>query len=253
MYSFGWCSGIENAARLREAGFDYIECAVTRLNLENQQEYAKVLSQYVDSPLPVHAFNVFFPGDLKIIGPDIDEIRISRYVAQTAEALNRIGAKIAVLGSGRSRQIPDGWLKERAEEQFVQLLERVADEFTGTGVVLAIEPLNRQECNFINSVAEASRFAQWINKDTIRILADFYHMEVDNEPLAALLEHKNWLAHIHVADTGRFSPGTGVYPYDEFANYLTQAGYKGMISAECTVRENSEFADSLAFLKKKFY
>ncbi|MFC5652963.1 sugar phosphate isomerase/epimerase family protein [Paenibacillus solisilvae] len=252
MVSFGWCRGIEDAARLQAAGYDYIECTVTGLQLENQQEHAKLLAQYADSPLPVQAVNIFFPGDLLIVGPTIDENRLSRYVAKTAEALHKIGTKIAVLGSGRSRQIPEGWSAARAEEQFVKLLERVADEFTGTGVVLAIEPLNRQECNFINSVAEASRFAKWLNRDTIRILADFYHMEMDQEPLETMLEHKDWLAHIHVADTGRLSPGTGTYPYDEFAKYLTQAGYNGRISAECTVKENSEFDGSLAFLKKKF-
>jgi sugar phosphate isomerase/epimerase len=195
---------------------------------------------------------LFFPADLKIVGPDVNQYRIERYVAKAAEALSRIGAKVAVLGSGRSRRIPEEIEKEKADQQFLWTLERIANEFTGTGVVLAIEPLNRKETNLINSVAEGSRFAQMINQDEIRVLADLHHMELENEPFETLIEHKSWLTHIHVADTGRFSPGSGQYSYDEFAANLKQAGYNGTISAECTVRDNKEFADSLAFFKQKF-
>lgn len=252
MNSFGWCRGIEEAALLREAGFDYIECALTALKLEDRRAFREELPRYTDSPLPVRAFNVFFPADLKVVGPDVDELRIGRYIGQAAEALQRIGARIAVLGSGRSRRVPDGWERARAEEQFVRLLERIADAFAGTGVVLAIEPLNRRECNLINSVADASRLAERVSRNEIRVLADFYHMEEEQEPLQALIDHRQWLAHIHLADTGRLSPGTGAYPYAEFAACLRQSGYAGMISAECTVKETAEFAPGLAFMTRHF-
>jgi sugar phosphate isomerase/epimerase len=252
MYSFGWCRGIEEAELLRETGFDYIECALTALKLEDDKSYQEELPHYLNSSLPVHSFNLFFPSDLKVVGPDIDEHRIQRYVARAAEALHQVGARISVLGSGRSRRVPEDWEKARAEEQFVRLLERIADEFTGTGVVLAVEPLNRRECNLINSVEDASRFARMINRDPIRALADFYHMEEEDEPLQTLIDHKDWLAHIHLADTGRLSPGTGKYPYTAFASYLRQSGYTGMISAECTVQDKEEYAPSLAFMKQHF-
>lgn len=252
VYSFGWCRGIEDAELLKEAGYDYIECAITELKLEQENEFRKVLSRYLDSPLPVKSFNLFFPADLKIIGPDVDWNRIDRYVARLAEALKRIGAEVAVLGSGRARAIPDGWESEKAEEQFVRTLERISDEFSGSGLVLAIEPLNRKETNLVNSVEEASRFARIINRDSIKVLADLHHMELENEPFQTLIDHKDWLAHIHVADTGRLSPGTGEYSYDQFAERLKMSGYSGMISAECTVRDTREFEDSLVFLKGTF-
>ncbi|WP_108995048.1 sugar phosphate isomerase/epimerase family protein, partial [Paenibacillus agaridevorans] len=203
MYSFGWCRGIEEAALLRDAGFDYIECALTALKLEDERAFREELPRYLDSPLPASAFNLFFPSDLKVVGPDVDEPRIERYIGLAAEALNRIGARISVLGSGRSRRVPDGWERDRAEEQFLRLLERIAGAFAGTGVVLAVEPLNRRECNLINSVADASRFAELVNRPEIRALADFYHMEEEKEPFQTLIDHKMWLAHIHLADTGR--------------------------------------------------
>jgi hypothetical protein len=69
MYSFVWYSGIEEAERFRKLGFDYIEYALASLNLEDDAAFAEKLPQYTESPIPVRAFNIFFPGDLKVVGP----------------------------------------------------------------------------------------------------------------------------------------------------------------------------------------
>jgi sugar phosphate isomerase/epimerase len=253
MISFGWCRGINDAELLRELGFQYVECGLTSLQLEKPELTKAELPKYTDSPLPVKAFNGFFPRELKIVGPEADADRIRNYLARAAEALHRIGASIAVLGSGASRQVPDGWELERGEEQMLQTLQWAADEFEGTGVTIAIEPLNRKETNLIHRVEEAVTYAQQVNAGPIRVLADFYHMMEEQEPLTVLTEYKDWIVHIHVADTGRKAPGTGHYPYDEFADQLRNAGYKGMISAECGVdRLREEMSESLAFLKAKF-
>jgi sugar phosphate isomerase/epimerase len=253
MYTFGWCSDIQQAERLKGLGFDYIECALVSLNLENEEEYAARLPLFKDSPLPVSAFNIFFPGDIKVVGPEVDLERLQRYIHKAAIALNQIGAKTVVLGSGRSRNIPDGWERSRSEEQFVQLLSHIGEEFAGTGVTLVIEPLNKKESNLINSVSEAVSFAKQVNHPSVRVLADFYHMDEEKESLHTLIDNKTWLHHIHLADTGRLSPGTGQYPYDQFVAALQTAGYEGMISAECTVRDPEvEQRESLAFMKRVF-
>ncbi|MBA2941306.1 sugar phosphate isomerase/epimerase [Paenibacillus sp. CGMCC 1.16610] len=253
MYTFGWCSEIQQAEKLKDLGFDYIECALVSLNLENETEFAARLPLFMNSPLPVSAFNIFFPGDLKVVGPEVDEERLQRYIYKAAKALNQVGAKNVVLGSGRSRNIPDGWEQNRSEEQFTQLLSRIGEEFAGTGVTLVIEPLNKKETNLINSVSEAVRFAKQINHPSVRVLADFYHMDEEKESLQTLIDNQAWLQHIHLADTGRFSPGTGQYPYEQFVAALKASGYEGMISAECTIRDpETDQRDSLAFMKRVF-
>jgi sugar phosphate isomerase/epimerase len=254
MYKFGWCRSIEDAHRLREAGYDYIECALASLPIENESELREMFPRYMDSPIPVRAFNVFFPGDLLVVGPNTDDVRIGNYLHHAAEFMGKLGASIAVLGSGRSRCVPEGWERSRAEDQLLRLLERISDEFDGTGVTLAVEPLNKKETNLINSVAEAVAYAKTVNRSNVRVLADFYHMDEEREPLQTLVEHQDWLAHIHLADTLRQSPGTGRYPYKEFAAQLKASGYSGMISAECSVKEpETEFAASLAYLKQIFH
>jgi sugar phosphate isomerase/epimerase len=142
-------------------------------------------------------------------------------------------ARVVVLGSGWTRNIPEGWTRAQAEDEFLSALEWCADALRGSGTTLAIEPLNRKESNLVNSVGDGARLARKLNRPEVRGLADFYHMDEENEPLDELREHCAWLAHIHLADTGRLNPGTGSYDYPSFFGHLKACGYQGLLSAEC--------------------
>ena len=251
---FGCCAPIENAEAVYRAGFDYLEAGVTSLIPdEDDASFAPILEKYQASPIPVSAFNLFLPRDLKIVGPEIDHARLERYVSRALQRIQMIGATIAVIGSGGSRNVPEGFSREQAAEQIIHFLKLVADAAEQTDVTIAIEPLNRKESNIINSVAEGVTFARQVNRPSIRVLADFYHMDEDGEPLTEITANQDWLAHIHVADTGRLAPGTGSYPYAEFVDQLRQSGYNGMVSVECRWNDfEAEAAPSVEFLRRVF-
>jgi sugar phosphate isomerase/epimerase len=248
----GCCRAIDQAADVAAAGFDYLEAGLVSLVPDADDEaFAPVLAQYQASPLPVLAFNLFLPRDLRIVGPEVDEARMKLYTQRALQRAQQIGAKIAVFGSGGARNVPDDFPREKAVAQIVHFLDVVADAADQTDVVIAIEPLNRKESNIINSVAEGVDFARQVNRPKIQVLADFYHMDEDDEPLSHLVEYKDWLAHIHVADTGRLAPGTGQYPYQEFADGLRAAGYGGLVSIECRWEDfAAEAPAAVEFLRK---
>ena len=251
---FGCCAKIDQAPIVHAAGFDYLEAGVTSLIPdEDDAAFAPVLAQYQASSVPVQAFNLFLPRDLKIVGPEVDEARAKTYVKRAVERIEKIGATTAVIGSGRSRSVPEGFPRDEAIQQIIHFLGIVADETDNSSVTIAIEPLNKKESNIINSVSEGVFFAKEVNRPSIRVLADFYHMDEDDEPLETLIENKDWLAHIHVADTGRGSPGTGQYPYAEFVSLLKQAGYDGMVSVECRWKDfEAEAGLSAEYLRRVF-
>ena len=105
------------------------------------------------------------------------------------------------------------------------------------GVTLVIEPLNRGETNIINSVPDAVALARSVDHPNILALADIYHMEEESEPFDHVLDAKGFLAHVHVADTGRFAPGTGSYDTIGLFRRLKTIGYEGRISVECSWRD----------------
>lgn len=235
---FGCCCSIEQAAVAHAAGFDYIECTVVSLLPEATEPiFAPVLEKYQAAPLPVSACNVFLPGDLKVVGPDVEWSRVEHYVRTALRRVRLVGANLVVFGSGKARMVPDDFARADAEAQLVDFLQLVGDVAHAHAMTVVIEPLNRKESNILNSVAEGVALAERVNRPAIRVLADFYHMDEEQEPLRALVDYKEWLTHIHVADTGRRAPGTGSYPYAEFVDLLDQAGYDGLVSIECRWEE----------------
>lgn len=231
---FGCCCSVEQAELARAAGFDYVECTVVSLLPEaTEPMFAPVLEKYQTVPVPVAACNVFLPGDLKVVGPEVDWPRVERYVRTALRRVHLVGATLVVFGSGKARMVPEDFARADAEAQLVDFLQLVGDVAKAHAMTVVIEPLNHKESNIVNSVAEGVALAQRVNRPAVRVLADFYHMDEEQEPLHHLLDYQGWLAHIHVADTDRRAPGTGHYPYAEFVDWLNQAGYGGLVSIEC--------------------
>ena len=251
---FGCCCPIENAAIAHDAGFDYIECTVVSLLPEATESiFAPILEKYQASPIPILACNVFLPGDLKVVGPELDQPRIQAYVQTAMRRVMLIGAEVVVFGSGKARMVPAGFERATAEDQIVDFLRLVADEAEQHDITVVIEPLNRRESNILNSVPEGDAMAARVDRPAIRNLADFYHMEEENEPLRNLVACKERLAHVHVADSGRRAPGTGSYPYAEFVEQLRLAQYDSMVSIECRWEDfATEAGPACAYLRKVF-
>ena len=229
----GCCIGVEQLPALEGAGADYCELSVAGAVMGSDEEFAALVEMLSGSRLPPRAYNVFLPGDLPVVGPAVDRERVARYVETACERVQRLGGRLIVFGSGRSRSIPDGFSREEALDQledFVRLAVRTAGE---RGITIAIEPLRRAESNVFNGVRECAAFVRERRIEGARVLADLYHMMEEGEPLEAMDEAADLLAHTHIADSGREPPGTGSYDITGFFRHLRESGYGGDCSIEC--------------------
>ncbi len=233
MLDFGCCTDIANAKLVKEAGFDFLECSVASMVDEETDIVDQQARSCQDIGLPVSSCNIFLPGTLKIVGNEVDEAAVTSYLARAMPRIKRIGAGKIVFGSGGARSVPEGFSRQKGEEQIGRFLDLAADFAEPLGLTIVIEPLNRRESNIINSIPEAVRLAKSVNRRSIQVLADFYHMEVENEPLENIISAKEYVKHIHVADTGRKPPGTGSYPYHKFMKCLAAADFNGSMAVEC--------------------
>lgn len=250
---FGCCAPIADAGKVAAAGFDYLECTVVSLEpLSSEEEFAPILRTFQESPIPVEACNIFLPGSLQIVGDNVDMAEIERYVASALARVRRIGADTVVFGSGRSRSYPEGFDRSLAEKQIRMFLSLTARHAAEQGITIVIEPLNQLESNIINSLSEAVAFVKAVDQPSMQMLADFYHMEMDQEPLENITAAKDHLRHVHVADSGRLAPGTGSYPYAAFAEQLHSAGYDGRVSIECKWNDfTAEAPEAVEFLRRQ--
>ncbi|MBI3505998.1 MAG: TIM barrel protein [Proteobacteria bacterium] len=233
---FGWCGSLNEVLLVRDAGLDFIEFQLVPLRLEDPAAHADAQARIRDLPVPALAASYLFPHDMRLVGPAADERRIRAYFARVVKLLALARAKVVVLGSGWSRDIPEGWTKAQTEDALLAALGRCADDLKGSGAVLAIEPLNRKESSLVNHLVEAVRLVKALGRPEIRAMVDFYHMTVEADPPEALRELGPWLAHVQVSDTGRHNPGTGSYDFATLFGHLKAAGYRGLLSAECVAK-----------------
>jgi len=250
---FGCCAGPEMGEVLAQAGYDYIELSVSRhLQPEmDSQEWDALHRDIEGQPLPVEVFNTFLPADLKVTGPSVDAERIGRYLKVALERAAGLGGEVIVFGSGGARGIPEGFPRKRAWQQLLDFVRRAGEEAARVGMLIAIEPLNRAECNVLTDLEEAVQLAREADHPQMRVLADLYHMVREAEPMARLLTAGEWIAHVHVADTDRRAPGSGSYPYPAFFAALRQIGYDGRCSIECRWEDlAAECAAALQFLRQ---
>ena len=250
---FGCCAGPEMGQALARAGYDYLELTVARhLQPEvDEAGWAPLRRAIQAQPLPVEAFNILLPADLKVTGPAVDPERLGRYLGVAFQRAQALGGQAIVFGSGGARAIPEGFPRDRAWSQIVGFLQRAGDLAARRGITLCIEPLNRGESNVVHSLAEAVELAQDVGHPQVKALVDLYHLFLEAEPMDHIVAAGGWVQHVHVADTDRRAPGQGTYPYPAFVAALRQIGYDGRCSVECLWQDlAAECGPALAFLRR---
>lgn len=250
---FGVCTSIDKAEIVQAAGFDFIECTVGSLKPEAPDaEVVETLEKFAKSPIRVAAFNVLLAAGLNVIGPEVDQERILRYLQTAFQRIRSVGGHTVVFGSGRARNIPEGYDRTTADQQMEWFLNTLADTSEANGITVVIEPLNKEESNTINTVQEAHDWVKRINRPTVKALADWYHMRKDGESPEALVACQDELAHLHIAGLERYAPAAGD-DCDQFAEQVKRIGYKGLLSVECKWKDfDQEVEDVGKYLHQLF-
>jgi len=232
----GICASVPLAGELAGSGAEFLEENVQSFLApeSSDQAFEPNLRAAGACPLPVAAANCFLPGALKCVGPSVDRARLMRYAEKAFERARMVGIATIVFGSGGARRVPEGFSRDEALDQFVDLLRCMAPLARERGVTLAVEPLNRGECNLLNKLEAAALVVERCGSRAVRLLADIYHMAREKEPPSELERFGGLLAHVHVAEAkDRTAPGVAGDDFRPYFAALARAGYGGAISIEC--------------------
>ncbi len=250
----GLCAGAALWSAADITGVDFIEMTVAAdLRPEEPREAVlpALLAAAKQFAPQAEVYNVFLPGSLKVVGPDVNPARQKAYLEEALTRAAALGGSVVVFGSGGSRNIPDGWPLAEARRQTLAFLACAGDAAQKHGLAIAIEPLNRKECNFINSVAEGAALAAELGHPAVGVLSDLYHVTEEGQSYDETRDALAWLRHVHVAGLGRRAPIAADHDYLRgFFAALKAAGYTGRVSIECNWKDlPAEAAESLAVVR----
>lgn len=249
------CTPLDRAAAVKAAGFDYVEASVQEL-LQGERADAEWDGELraSSSPLPIATAFLLVPGPMKIVGPHVSLPRLGEYIARVTRRAKRLNIGILGFGSGGARNVPDGFSRDRAMTQLIDFARVAARAAQEAGVVIAMEPLNRPECNFINRIEEVAAVVNAVNSPHFRALFDTYHFWMEREPIANAVAAAPLIGHVHVGDLkDRTPPGeSGTSDYRPIFALLKRAGYDGMISVEAASFDVESGTRSAEFLKRQW-
>jgi len=214
-------------------------------------EFEQLAGRVARLHVPVASANIFIPGGIKLVGPDIDPARQMAHVTATltASAARRVG------GRARQRRRPPRAgrvLARRGRHPVLRLLPPSRPRGPRSRHHDAVEPLRRQETNLINTVREGVAFVKAVDRPNIRLVVDFYHLSQEQESPDVILEAGALVAHAHIAN-----PQGRVYPlsedeaaYGPFFASLCRIGYAGRLTIEASTTDFAAQAPrSLAMLR----
>jgi len=239
----GVSTSIKNAPLLKSAGYSFVEIGINSylMPAKDDAAFADNLKEASESALPVIAGNIFFPGDMKLVGPNVDMDAILRHADVAMKRAKQVGIRIFVLGSGGSRRIPDDFDREKATGQFIYLCKQLALLGEKYDIMVVVEPLRRQETNLIHTVRQGTEIVRAVNHPNLRVLADFYHMMCEDEDAQAIVEAGDLLYHCHIAEKAeRTAPGVKGDDFTPYFRALKTINYTGSISLECSWKNFEE-------------
>lgn len=240
---FVYWDGVADAAKKAKAlGFDAIEIFPPEARAINPTEVKQILS---DNNLALAAVGTgagMVKHKLHLCLPDATARQKARdFVKSIIDVAGPFGAP-AIIGSMQGRS-GDGVSPETAMGSLRDALTELAEYAQQYNVPLLFEPLNRYETNMVTSIAAGVTLCQSLGSENLRLLADLFHMNIEEENIAAAVTAGgSHIGHVHFVDSNRRAAGMGHMNYAPIATALTNIGYDGYLSAEAFAFPDSDKA-----------
>jgi len=126
-------------------------------------------------------------------------------------------------------------------------LREVAQHAKKRQVTVCLEPLNRFETYFLNTLEDAARLVNDIGAPNVKIHFDTFHANIEEKnPAEALRSVARDLGHVHVSENDRGIPGTGHNDWQGVLKALKAMRYKGWMTIESFAQPEPELAAAAA-------
>lgn len=249
----GICAGMELALEAAKAGYDYIELPLYTIAMMPEDEFKEEKSEFEKAGIPCRAFNILLPGGMKILGKDVDRKALEAYAEFACSRAHALYGEMIVFGSGGARRLPNGTTIDAAWEQMKEACRIFGNVAQKYDLKIVLEPLNHEETDLLHTVSDGIRMTEEVSHPSVWLLADYYHMQKEEETVDVLIQAAPYLKHCHIACGAerRFPAKKDLERCREFIGTLRKIGYQGMISVEGLTEHFAEDARESCLLLRE--
>lgn len=245
----------EKFERAAAFGFDGVELTAWGFSRPFAEERDAIEAAMRASGLPVSTLCTMRDDDFVHPDPDERARRFDKLVAllRLADAMGAAG--LVGLPIRKPLAMPDlsPWADSRTvtTELTTRVLADAVAQTQGVRAKVFLEPLNRYETTYLNTIAEGAALCRAVASPRVKIMADLYHMNIEEADLAvSLAEAADLVGHVHLADSNRRPPGHGHTDFVRPFRALERTGFSGWFALECMVTDpNETIPEAVRFLR----
>lgn len=251
----GIVSGLVQDSIAYAAGFKMIGESVPKILSPtlSEDQFQASLKRIKAAKCKVLSCNLFFPGSLKIAGPDVDEAKVLSYTETVLSRAKLAGVKYIVLGSSGARSIPAGYNLDKAKADFVILCKKLGQVAKKNDVVILLENLETTETNFITSLKAAAEIVKKVHEPNFRLNVDIFHMLREGESPDEIIAAAKQVGFCEIAEKEKRSlPGVAGDDFRPYLKALKKINYKGHIFIEASTNNAAvEMPQAFKYLTKQ--
>ncbi|MBO0938893.1 sugar phosphate isomerase/epimerase [Fibrella sp. HMF5335] len=232
------------AERLKTIGYDGIECFIDDQSVAAYTRFGAELQQ-----LNLRSTCV------TVVGPDANPASESAavraaavdFLKGTIDRAHAMGATV-ICGPTHSAFATFSKREPQPDEyaHSAEVLHAVGDYAKQAGIVLAVEALNRFECYLCNTMDQLAGLVQKADHPNIRAMFDTHHANIEEKRFPdAIRTIAPVLAHVHISENDRGTPGDGNVRWDDTFRTLAELNYSGWMTIEAFTRNDVDFANSI--------
>ncbi|MBQ6702822.1 MAG: sugar phosphate isomerase/epimerase [Clostridia bacterium] len=249
---FGSCLSMKQFWTMYPVFAEFAEipaCAVANMETE---EY-KSLKRLADSGR-VDFYSVKnLIKEYRLTGREVNFTLLKEYIEKLFYRLAELKTKLIVFGSGKVKDVEEGFSREKAWEQLFEFGAMIADEAKKYGQKIAVEPLAYSETNILNTVEEGAYYVKNVDRANFKCMVDFYHFDCNKDNYADIEKYAKDIIHIHFASQSlrKLPVTTEDWQYiEKWMGILKKIGYDGAVAFEGGIDTSENLNNTLIRLRK---
>lgn len=238
-------------AQFARWGFDCVEIAVEQPQHITPTHVKRALEKHGLKPGPVCAC---FPPDRDLRGTKAQQQNAVDYVCRLVDLAVLLGASGVAGPMYSATGQADAVEPQQRRKQWatvVKHLRRICAYAETRGKKIYIEPLNRFETDFLNTVEQGLELIEAVGSPALQLLLDTFHMNIEEKSIpTAIRRAGTHLGHFHACGSDRGTPGGDHTDWKGIAAALKTVRYKGDVVIESFTQDVKVIARAAAIWRK---